>query len=240
MTPRQQKLLQAIIDEFIVTAEAVGSSHLKRKLRLNLSPATIRNEMVDLVKMGYLEKPHSSSGRVPTVMGYKEFINHIMKELEDLDIELETVIKEDLFQNRFDIDDLIYKAINRIAKETENLAFSIVGKRIYYSGLSCMIECPEFSDSVMLKRVLHAVEDQEVLLELLNKYNTIKDVRVLFGDDTGIDYFYDTALVYKLIKLHGNNSGFIGAIGPKRMNYTHNIAVVDFIGESINNMLQTW
>lgn len=240
MTPRQRKLLQAIIDEFVETAEAVGSAHLARKYKLNLSPATIRNEMADLVKMGYLEKPHTSSGRVPTTMGYKEFIEDIFNELEALDVGLESIIREDLFQKRFDLDELMYKAVNKLTHETGNLAFAIIEGRIYYSGLACMIRCPEFSDTVRMERVLRAIEDHDRLRALLNKFVNKQDVRVLFGNDTGIEYFIGTSLVYKLIKVHGDHKGFIGIIGPMRMNYNHNIAFVDFIGNSINNMLQSW
>ena len=59
MTPRQRKLLQAIINEFIESAEAVGSVNLVNKYRLDVSSATIRNEMAELMRQGYLMKPHS-------------------------------------------------------------------------------------------------------------------------------------------------------------------------------------
>jgi len=240
MTPRQEKLLQAIIDEFIQTAEAVGSSNLARHYRFDLSPATIRNEMADLVKMGYLAQPHSSSGRVPTILGYKEFIGHIVKRIEELDVNVGAGIREDLFQKRFDVDDLIYQALEDLSHKTNNLAFAILANRIYYSGLAEIVDCPEFSDSVRLQKVLRAVEDQDALRELLNKFTSTQDVRVLFGDDTGISYFVGTSLVYKVIKLHGDNEGFIGVIGPMRMKYGRVISMVDFIGNSINELLINW
>ena len=77
MTDRQFKLLQAIIREFIESAEAVGSVNLVRKYRLNVSSATIRNEMAELMKQGYIEKPHTSAGRVPTTRGYKLFVDSV-------------------------------------------------------------------------------------------------------------------------------------------------------------------
>lgn len=240
LTDRQKQLLQAIIDEFVETAEAVGSQHLQRKYKLNLSPATIRNEMSDLVKQGYLTKPHSSSGRIPTVLGYKQSIQELKNKLDELDVELESVIKEELFQNRFDLDELIYNAINKINTESGNMSFAVVGGRIYYSGLSSVASCPEFADSLKLQHILHAVEDHDALKIILNKYSNEHNVRVLFGDDIGIDSFTDTALVYKLVNFHGDTSGFVGLIGPMRMNYAKNIALVDFIGESINEMLQSW
>jgi len=85
MTPRQVKLLHAIIDDFINNATAVGSLSLTHRYNLGVSPATIRNEMSDLVEQGYLEKPHSSSGRIPTNMAYRYFIREILRELDDLE-----------------------------------------------------------------------------------------------------------------------------------------------------------
>lgn len=240
MTTRQRKLLQAIINEFIETAEAVGSEHLAKKYGIDLSPATIRNEMSDLVKMGYLAKPHSSSGRVPTIMGYKEMLEDIRDQFEDIDVALESVIREELFQSRFNIEDFIYRAIGDLTRETKNVSFAIVNHHSYYAGLSNVINYPEFADSVLLGRLLQAIEDHTVLLELLNKFNNNQDVRVLFGEDTGIDYFVGTSLIYKLVQIPGDKQGFLGIIGPVRMNYPKNIAMVDFIGKSINDMLHSW
>ena len=69
LSDRKKKILQAIIDDYIVSAEPVGSSHILQKYDLGVSSATIRNEMAALEEAGYLEKTHTSSGRVPSYMG---------------------------------------------------------------------------------------------------------------------------------------------------------------------------
>jgi heat-inducible transcriptional repressor len=66
LTARQIQILKSLIDEYIETAEPVGSGALDKKYNLGISPATIRNEMVTLTKFGFLKQPHTSSGRVPT------------------------------------------------------------------------------------------------------------------------------------------------------------------------------
>lgn len=76
---RQQKILQAIIDAYIETAEPVGSRTLSKREDLNLSAATIRNEMADLEEMGFLEQPHTSAGRVPSQLGYRFYVNSLMQ-----------------------------------------------------------------------------------------------------------------------------------------------------------------
>lgn len=79
LSQRKQKILKAIIDEYIGTAEPVGSRAISKKDDLGLSSATIRNEMADLEEMGYLIQPHTSAGRIPTDIGYRFYVNSLMK-----------------------------------------------------------------------------------------------------------------------------------------------------------------
>ena len=75
MDERKQRILQAIIDDYISSAEPVGSRTIARKYDLGVSPATIRNEMADLEMLGYLEQIHTSSGRIPSSLGYRFYVN---------------------------------------------------------------------------------------------------------------------------------------------------------------------
>ena len=79
---RKKKLLQAILMEFIANAEPVGSRTLTKRYDLGLSPATIRNEMSDLEEMGFLLRPHTSAGRVPTEKAYRYYVDQMMKTYE--------------------------------------------------------------------------------------------------------------------------------------------------------------
>lgn len=80
LSERKKKILQAIIDDYIVSAEPVGSSSILSSHDLGISSATIRNEMAALEKLGYLEKPHTSAGRVPSGLGYRVYVNELMNE----------------------------------------------------------------------------------------------------------------------------------------------------------------
>ena len=80
LSDRKKKILQAIIDDYIVTAEPVGSSYILNSHDLGISSATVRNEMAALEKLGYLEKPHTSAGRVPSGLGYRVYVNELMRE----------------------------------------------------------------------------------------------------------------------------------------------------------------
>ncbi len=79
LTPRKKKILAAVIEEYIRTAEPVGSKAIAQKGGLGCSAATIRNELAELVSRGYLEQPHTSAGRVPTPLGYRMYVNELME-----------------------------------------------------------------------------------------------------------------------------------------------------------------
>ncbi|HLU21276.1 MAG TPA: heat-inducible transcriptional repressor HrcA [Bacillaceae bacterium] len=78
LTDRQLLILQAIIDDFIRSAQPIGSRSLSKKIEVPISSATIRNEMADLEEWGYIEKTHSSSGRIPSEKGYRYYVDHLL------------------------------------------------------------------------------------------------------------------------------------------------------------------
>ena len=80
ISDRKKKILAAVVDEYIRTAEPVGSKHIAENAGLGCSSATIRNELAELVALGYLEQPHTSAGRVPTPLGYRLYVNELMEQ----------------------------------------------------------------------------------------------------------------------------------------------------------------
>ncbi|HYH05298.1 MAG TPA: heat-inducible transcriptional repressor HrcA [Bacillota bacterium] len=93
---RKKLILKVVTDDYIESAEPVGSRTIARKYELGLSPATIRNEMADLEENGYLEQPHTSAGRIPSEMGYRYYVDTLMslqklskQEIESIHLELE-------------------------------------------------------------------------------------------------------------------------------------------------------
>ena len=82
LSDRKIQILQAIINDYIETAEPVGSRTIAKKYNLGISSATIRNEMSDLEEMGLILQPHASSGRIPSDMGYRLYVDHLMQQKE--------------------------------------------------------------------------------------------------------------------------------------------------------------
>lgn len=106
---RKQKVLLAIIHDYIATAEPVGSRTIAKKYKLGVSPATIRNEMADLEEMGYIEQPHTSAGRVPSERGYRYYVDYLMKK-KRLNKEEERIILQEFEAKAKDVGQVIQKA----------------------------------------------------------------------------------------------------------------------------------
>ena len=124
LTERKLKILQAIIADFVRTAEPVGSRTISRNYELGISPATIRNEMSDLEEMGYLTHPHTSSGRVPSEKAYRLYVNELMgkKELSESE---KMVIAQKLYQNVNELDNMIERAAHVLSEITNLTAFAL-------------------------------------------------------------------------------------------------------------------
>ena len=240
MTPRQVKLLHAIIDEFINNATAVGSLTLTHRYNLGVSPATIRNEMADLVEQGYLEKPHSSSGRIPTNLAYRYFITEILSELNEIETHLTANLYEELFQSRFDFDQLIYQTLDHLSKQTKNTSIILLQNRIYYSGLSYLSNSPEYMDIEKLGKILDILENKTLLRSMYQRAKGKNDIKILIGEDLGVEGLEDSAFVFSEIILHGGQKGHLAVFGPTRMNYPKIIPLVDFFSSTLNQVISGW
>ena len=121
---RKKKVLQAIVEEYINTAEPVSSNSLTSNHGLNCSSATIRNEMADLEKSGYLDKTHTSSGRITSEKGYRYYVDELLKE-DDISLEEIKYISSKLETKVNEIEDLTKIAANTISEVTHYTTVSI-------------------------------------------------------------------------------------------------------------------
>lgn len=125
---RKNRVLQAIVEDYVATAEPVGSRTIARKYSLGVSPATIRNEMADLEQMGYLEQPHTSAGRVPSDRGYRYYVDCLM-ETRRVDPSEEELIRRTFERKVREVDTLIRETA-RLLSETTHLTAVVVGPQI--------------------------------------------------------------------------------------------------------------
>jgi transcriptional regulator of heat shock response len=217
-------LLETIIKEYIKTATPVSSGGLVEKYKLEISPATVRNEMMELEEEGYIYQPHTSAGRVPTEAAYELIIADWRTDNKKKNLR-ET--EEKLLGQLFKREEAAYK---QTAKAIAELASSAVfwafhKNDLYYTGLANLFSQPEFKQ-------VNAVCDMSGIIDRLEEI--IDDIfegleegeQVLIGEKNPFGNFLSTVLVkYK----HNGQSGLFGIIGPMRMDYHRNLALVEFI-----------
>lgn len=123
LTPRKIEILKAIVEEFIATAEPVGSKTLLEKYNLPYSSATIRNEMLELEATGLLEKTHTSSGRIPSTQGYRFYVEHLM--VQKMDDRLELALREVFSDREMRIDEVIKRSCDILSQMTQLTAVAL-------------------------------------------------------------------------------------------------------------------
>lgn len=121
LNERKKKILQAIVDDYIQTAEPVGSSYLLGSHDLGVSSATVRNEMALLEELGYLDKPHTSAGRIPSYLGYRTYVNELMQEYR-LTLQEIHQIKRALKQQYLELNTLIGNLSDTMSRLTRYTA----------------------------------------------------------------------------------------------------------------------
>jgi len=124
LNERKLQILQAIVADFIYSAEPVGSRTISKKYDMGLSAATIRNEMSDLEEMGYLTHPHTSAGRVPSDKAYRLYVDKLM-DTSELPPERKQIISKQLNENAAQLDDAIEKAARLLSEMTNLVSFAI-------------------------------------------------------------------------------------------------------------------
>lgn len=236
LTARQTQILKVIIDEYIETAEPVGSLALERKYSLGISPATIRNEMSALIEKGYLRQPHTSAGRVPTPQAMKFYINQLMDE-KQVSVVDEVQAKEKVWDAREDIDDLMREATQALARKTGSLAVgTIEDAGVWSYGHSFLFTHPELFDIQVCYNLFAALEEQRRLQELfLDRLTGMNPIEVLFGEEIDRGFLDPIGIVASRFNV-GNKYGAIGIIGPFGLNYPSVIPTVRYFGSLLKEL----
>ena len=151
---RKWKILKAIINTYLETGEPVGSRTISKYADLNLSSATIRNEMSDLEELGYILQPHTSAGRIPSDRGYRLYVDQMMEEKD----KEETEMKELMIQRK-DQKDLVLKQAAKVLAANTNYA--------------TMITSPQYKRTKLKFIQLSLVSDEQILVVVVADGNVI-------------------------------------------------------------------
>ncbi len=126
LSERKKKILRAVVESYVQTAEPVGSKAILELADLKVSSATIRNELADLTELGYLEQPHTSAGRIPSPKGYRIYVNELMEE-QRLSLEETKQINDALHLKMKELDKVIDQAGRMVSQLTNYPAFALAG-----------------------------------------------------------------------------------------------------------------
>ncbi|MFH1253456.1 MAG: hypothetical protein V1664_03960 [Candidatus Uhrbacteria bacterium] len=222
MEPRRERILRVIIEEYVRTAEPVGSKYLCERCGFEVSPATMRNEMVLLEEEGYLRSPHTSAGRVPTEKGYEFYLRHFVQTNQGEKVEnklRQAIAKADGDDSTLK---LMAKTLVDLSGETAIVAFG--PHRSYYTGVANLFQKPDFHDLEMLQNLSSMVDRfDEVAAQIFDRVSVEPQVMIgkenPFGDDM-------TAILVKY-QLPNKTVGFLGLLGPLRMDYKKNLSLIE-------------
>lgn len=240
LTQRQIEILKNLIEDYISTAEPVGSETLEKKYNLSASPATIRNEMVRLTDLGYLKKPHTSAGRIPTPAGMKFYVKQLMKEKE-LSLAEEVALKEKVWD--FKGSQRFMKELTKtLADKTKTLAVATTDDGGFYSsGSHYVLDMPEFFDIDITKALLEVIDEHEYFNNIFsNVEDDEEDVHVFLGEELGPKLQGSYGFVFRRYETPGKFVGRIGVLGPTRLNYNLIIPTVRYYGDLIEEIAQGW
>lgn len=225
LVARQIQILRAIIEEFIETGMPVGSETIDKKFNIGVSPATIRNEMVYLTKQGYLIKSHISSGRVPTALAMRLYINELVKEKE-LSVADEVSVKEKIWRYRNQMEDLLYETARVLADKSHALGIAMTAdRRLYHSGYSNLLQMPEFYDIRLTRQVLHMIEEEQLMDEIFERSQSENAVKVVFGQELGNRDLEPVSIMF--VELPGTRCRF-GVIGSTRFDYPYVLPIMKY------------
>lgn len=214
---RQQKLLQLVIEQFIATAEPVGSRVLVETAGLDWSEATVRNELRFLEEEGFLTHPHTSAGRTPTIKGYSYYIDQLDEDLlTATKAEIATLQKAfALHEDREMAHKNIAKALVSLSNETVIMAFS--AEKMYYTGLSNLFSKPDFTEMKLVASVSQVFDRCEEYLPRF--YDRVQnDPRCFLGKD----HPFGEMLSCVATRFGRDGESLLILLGPQRMDYKHN------------------
>jgi len=228
---RKKQVLKAIIKHFIQTAEPVGSNTILVSYSFHVSPATIRNDMVSLEKNGYITQPHTSAGRIPTTKGYRVFVD----EIADYDTARKKAVQTiKQVKQEYQIEKIrekLYDAVNLLAKATNSVSFATTpdNPRTFFLGMSNVLKQPEFaSNAINAREVIEVLEQSDNFINTLAELNITDKAQAFIGEENILQKIQSYSIIVLKYK-KDNYEGYLGILGPKRMNYPFNMVMLEEI-----------
>jgi len=232
MTTRQAEILRAVVEQYAEVASPVGSSLLAKVF--NVSSATIRAEMAELERMGFIHQPHTSAGRIPTDKGYRYYVNSL-SESTDLPAERRA---ERALTARVESGGMpertIRNAVDTLVELTHNLGLATIGNQLYMSGLSNLFGQPEFIGGAQVQQVARLLDNLE---PWLREVSPNEPLSVYIGAENPIGRSANVSLIISRFRSPYSDHSYIGVLGPTRQQYRDVMSLVARAGKSLEEVL---
>lgn len=236
MTDRQQQILNAIVEQYAEVASPVGSSLLARLF--GVSSATIRAEMAELERIGFIAQPHTSAGRVPTDKGYRWYVNNLTSPRDIQKVSEGEGRAERAMTARVQHAGLpertIRNAVDTLVELTHNLGIATIGNQLYMSGLGNLFGQPEFMQSGQVRQVAQLLDNLE---PWLREAAPGEPLNVYIGQENPIGRSAGCSLIISKFRSPYSDQSYIGVLGPTRQSYRDVMQLVRHTGEVLEEVL---
>lgn len=235
MTTRQAKILEAIIEQYAEIAAPVGSVTLAKLF--NVSSATVRNEMAELEKLGYIKQPHTSAGRIPTDKGYRLYVNHVTEQnaiQPEMPASRNSKAVAIRASSAGSSAQAIKAAVDSLAQLTHNLGLATISGQLYIAGYSNLFDQPEFIEPSYAREVAYLLDNLE---PWLREAQPNQALNVYIGKENPIGQSADVSLIVSRYRSPYSNSSYIGVLGPTRQSYRSVMGLVEQTGKTLEAIL---
>lgn len=235
LTDRQETILKMIIERYVADAQPVGSTTLANSDQLDVSSATVRNEMATLEKAGFIRQPYTSAGRVPTEQAYVYYLHHFVQ-AKQFGADKEK-LKQSLRKAKAK-----EEAVKDMAKTLVDLSGEMVIVALgphwtYYTGVSNLFQKPDFRDLEHVRSISKLIDAfDEVLYELAGRVSD--EPEVMIGSDNPFGEEMSSIVVHQ--SWSADTGGLLGLVGPLRMDYEKNIGLIQEAKQIIENEPNTY
>lgn len=232
MTVRQQDILSAIVEQYAEVASPVGSTLLAKLF--NVSSATIRAEMAELERRGYITQPHTSAGRVPTDKGYRLYVNNLNEASDQkLPGRAEKALSARV-QQAGAPERMIRNAVDTLVELTHNLGLATIGNQLYMSGLSNLFGQPEFISGHQAQQVARLLDNLE---PWLRETAPNEPLSVYIGQENPVGRTAGASLIISRFRSPFSDRSYIGTLGPTRQSYRDVMSLVSRAGQELEEVL---
>ena len=336
---RKIRILEAVVHDYVTTTKPVGSERLIEVYRLGCKSATVRNEMAEMVEMGYLVQPHTSAGRIPTDRGYRYYVDELMdppaalkaneaamakKRSRQAQTEIEEILQQtcrilseitsytsiatdpstsstslrrvylsaasprhillvvllstghvehrlvetdcipgegtlNVLANHInaqvserDLDDIgrmnglgdnpaevnpYGSTLAKVWPVLKQAALAFAERRVYLEGTNHLLRQPEFHDIQRLENLLSALQQRTDLYQVLSRSLRSPTTTTIIGTENNLPAMQACSIITTSYRIGERPAGYLGVVGPTRMNYDRAVAAVGFMANNLSQML---